>query len=136
MASNASLALEVRCWRQGEGGSGMRPVLVLLGCAVLVAGLDGSAAAQDGWPWTSYPSLQKKKAPAKRVQPRPPGKAESTEPTDTAALDTLTPQRLHAHPVPPQASPTSPVEPPSPPADVRPPAEELRGLPPAASVAA
>ncbi len=37
------------------------------------------AAAQDGWPWSLYPSLRKQAAPAKRTQPRPPrqGRTES-----------------------------------------------------------
>ena len=51
--------------------------------------------AQDGWPWSLYPSLQKK-APKRATSPLP------TKPAATASLD---PQAVPAHAKPPSAEP-------------------------------
>ena len=53
--------------------------MVFVGCALILAASVESAAAQDGWPWTHYPSLRKQAAPKKRAQPPVPAKTEPAE---------------------------------------------------------
>src|SRR6185295_5929664 len=88
--------------------------IVLVGCALLLAASLQPASAQDGWPWTAYPSLRKQVAP-KRAQPRPPAKDAAT-----ASLDAQ-PQPAPAGPKPeavepqPDASPVArPAQPQAP----------------------
>src|ERR1700680_3137035 len=64
---NVAINSWVRCVAT-EGGSGMKMVLAV--CALVLAASLQPASAQDGWPWSAYPSLRKKVAP-KRAQPRP-----------------------------------------------------------------
>jgi hypothetical protein len=75
--------------------------LVGVGCALLLAAslqLDSvPAAAQEGWPWSSYP-LARKQA-AKRATPRPPAKTAATAPLGPQ------PSRAAAQPRPGQAAP-------------------------------
>ncbi len=82
--------------------------VVLAGCALVcvLAVSANPAIAQDGWPWSAYPSLRKQAAPAKRAQLRSRARAEDARPPATASLD---PQL--APPTPPTA--TKPADPPS-----------------------
>ena len=99
--------------------------MVFVGCALILAASVESAAAQDGWPWTHYPSLRKQAAPKKRAQPPVPAKTEPAEPAPaaTAALDLQTPS---PRPAAPQAQP----------ADAQPPPAGPRAQPPAVDPAA
>src|SRR5262245_52775690 len=94
--------------------------MALVGCALVLAASVESAAAQDGWPWTHYPSLRKQAAPKKRAQPPVPVKTEPAEaaPAATAALDPQTPS---PRPAAPQAQP----------ADAQPPPADPQAQPPA-----
>jgi hypothetical protein len=98
--------------------AGRAPALALgLACVLALALLADPAVAQDGWPWSHFPSLRKQAAPAKRV-PRPPAQADGTSPAATAALD-------------PKVTP-----PPISPADGKPPADDPEPGRPAAEGAA
>src|SRR5262245_15205736 len=97
--------------------------IVLAGCALVLAVSVESASAQDGWPWTSYPSLRKQAAPKTRVQPPSRAKGEPAQPAPTVAtLD-------------PQVPPVRPDTPQTPPADARTPADAA-AQPPATDAAA
>jgi len=89
--------------------------VAVVACALVLAAVPGPAAAQDGWPWSSFPSLMKQAKPApKRGQPRAAPKAEAAaaeagQPAaTTAALDAQ-----QVHPPGPEAPASAP--PPAPP---------------------
>lgn len=76
----------------------MRIGVAACALALVLAASPMPAAAQDGWPWSLYPSLRKQAAPAKRAQPRPSPKADDARPAATAALD----PQIATPPTPPQ----------------------------------
>lgn len=105
---------------------------VLVVCCVLAFAVGVEpAAAQDGWPWSAYPSLRKQDGAAKRARPRAkPAAATPETPAKPEATASLEPQ---ARPAAPQAQPTDPQ---TPPADPQAPAALPPAPPPAAGAAA
>ncbi len=81
--------------------------LLPVGCVLALAVSTAPAVAQDGWPWSSYPSLRKQAGPGKRTPPRLPTPREEAKPAATAALDPqLPPTGAQGH-APAEAAPPS-----------------------------
>ena len=59
---------------------------LLIGCVMASLVAVEPAAAQEGWPWSAYPSARKQVGAAKRA-PTPRAKTEPGKPEATASLD-------------------------------------------------
>ncbi len=80
-----------------------------VGCALLLAAAVQPAAAQDGWPWSLYPSMRQK--PAKRAQPRAPETTAATAPLEPKPGAAATPQPPQPGPAPGPADPAQAAHP-------------------------
>jgi hypothetical protein len=85
-----------------------------IGCALLLAASLQPAAAQEGWPWSLYPSARQK--PAKRAQPRPAEKAAATAPVEPKPGAAAVPQPAQPDPRPGAGEPARSAGPQPPPA--------------------